>query len=105
MTKTYAGLSAKSPQGSGKGWIPLIVLLQDDASPSTQRIHHLINLIKSRNHGEILPAKPRNVRLKSILYQVYLSLKNPIVTLKNADLDPHGPHRSACSCKCRLALI
>ena len=105
MTKMYAGLSAESPQGSGKGRIPLIVLLQDGASPSTQRIHHLFNLMKSHNHGETLPAKPRTIRLQSILYQVYFSLQDPIITLKNTDLDPHDPHRSACSCKRNLTLI
>ena len=43
MTKTYAGLSADPPKSSGKGRIPLIVLLQDGASPSTQGIHHLVS--------------------------------------------------------------
>uniref|UniRef100_A0A2N9FM26 Integrase catalytic domain-containing protein n=1 Tax=Fagus sylvatica TaxID=28930 RepID=A0A2N9FM26_FAGSY len=40
---SYEGLSAESPQGSGKGRIPLIVLLQDGVSPNTQRIHHLVS--------------------------------------------------------------
>ena len=105
MTKTYAGLSAKSPQGSGKGQIPLIVLLQDGASSSTQRIHHLINLMKSCDHGETLLVEPRSIGLKSIVHQVQLSLQNPIVTLKNVDLDSHGPHRSTSRCQCLLALI
>uniref|UniRef100_A0A2N9GBH7 Uncharacterized protein n=1 Tax=Fagus sylvatica TaxID=28930 RepID=A0A2N9GBH7_FAGSY len=41
MTKTYAGLSAESPQGSGKGRIPLIMLLPDGTSlrPMTLEIH------------------------------------------------------------------
>jgi hypothetical protein len=64
MTKTYAGLSAESPQGSGKGRIPLIVLLQDGASPSAQGVHHLVNMMKGCNHRETLSTKPRSVRLK-----------------------------------------
>uniref|UniRef100_A0A2N9FC34 Integrase catalytic domain-containing protein n=1 Tax=Fagus sylvatica TaxID=28930 RepID=A0A2N9FC34_FAGSY len=31
--------------------------------------------------------------LKSIMHQVQLSLQDSIVTLENADLNPHGPHR------------
>ena len=105
MTKTYAGLSAEPPQSSGKGRIPLIILLQDSASPSTQRIHHLVNLMKSSNHRKTLLVELRSIGLKSIMHQVQLSLQNPIVTLKNADLDPHGPHRSTSRCQCRLAPI
>ena len=105
MTKTYEGLSAEPPQSSGKGRIPLIVLLQDGASPSTQRIHHLVNLMKSSDHRETLLVEPRSIGLESIMHQVHFSLQDPIVTLKNADLDPHGPHRSMSRCKCRLTLI
>ena len=105
MTKTYASLPAESPQGSGKGRIPLIMLLQDGASPSSQRVHHSSSLMKSPNHKETLAVEPRSIRLKSILHQVHLGQQDHIVTLKNTDLDPHGPHRNACSCKCRLTLI
>uniref|UniRef100_A0A2N9FKE8 Integrase catalytic domain-containing protein n=1 Tax=Fagus sylvatica TaxID=28930 RepID=A0A2N9FKE8_FAGSY len=59
-----ARLSAESPQGSGKGRIPLIVLLQDGASPSAQGVHHLVNMMKGCNHRETLSTKPRSVRLK-----------------------------------------
>ena len=105
MTKKYAGFSVEPPQSSGKGRIPLIVLLQDDASPSTQRIHHLVNLMKSSDHRETLLVEPRSIKLKSVVHQVQFSLQNPVITLKNADLDLHGPHRSTSRCQCSLTLI
>jgi hypothetical protein len=105
MTKTYAGLSAESPQSSGKGQIPLIMLLQDGSSSGTQRIHHLIDLMKSCDHGETLLVEPRSVRLKSVMHQVQLSLQDSVVTLEDADLNPHGPHGSTRRCERLLTRI
>uniref|UniRef100_A0A2N9ERZ1 Uncharacterized protein n=1 Tax=Fagus sylvatica TaxID=28930 RepID=A0A2N9ERZ1_FAGSY len=62
-------LSAESPQGSGKGRIPLIMLLPDGASSGTQRIHHLVNLVKRSDHRETLLIEPRSIGLKSIMHQ------------------------------------
>uniref|UniRef100_A0A2N9G7Q9 RNA-directed DNA polymerase n=1 Tax=Fagus sylvatica TaxID=28930 RepID=A0A2N9G7Q9_FAGSY len=68
-------LSAESPQGSGKGRIPLIMLLPDGASSSTQRIHHLVNLVERSDHRETLLIEPRSIGLKSIMHQIQLSLQ------------------------------
>uniref|UniRef100_A0A2N9GYX8 RNase H type-1 domain-containing protein n=1 Tax=Fagus sylvatica TaxID=28930 RepID=A0A2N9GYX8_FAGSY len=87
-------LSAESPQGSGKGRIPLIMLLPDGASSGTQRIHHLVNLVKRSDHRETLLIEPRSIGLKSIMHQIQLGLQNPVVTLENANLNPHDPHGS-----------
>uniref|UniRef100_A0A2N9G270 Integrase catalytic domain-containing protein n=1 Tax=Fagus sylvatica TaxID=28930 RepID=A0A2N9G270_FAGSY len=85
-------LSAESPQGSRKGRIPLIVLLPDGTSSGTQRIHHLVNLVERSDHRETLLIEPRSIGLKSIMHQIQLGLQNPVVTLENADLNPHDPH-------------
>uniref|UniRef100_A0A2N9I3X6 RNA-directed DNA polymerase n=1 Tax=Fagus sylvatica TaxID=28930 RepID=A0A2N9I3X6_FAGSY len=87
-------LSAESPQGSGKGRIPLIMLLPDGTSSGTQRIHHLVNLVERSDHRETLLIEPRSIGLKSIMHQIQLGLQNPVVTLENADLNPHDPHGS-----------
>jgi hypothetical protein len=92
MTKTYAGLSAESPQSSGKGRIPLIMLLPDGAGSGTQRIHHLVNLVKRSDHRETLLIEPRSIGLKSIMHQIQLGLQNLVVTLENANLNPHDCH-------------
>jgi hypothetical protein len=94
MTKTYAGLSAESPQSSGKGRIPLIMLLPDGVGSGTQRIHHLVNLVKRSDHRETLLIEPRSIGLKSIMHQIQLGLQNTVVTLENANLNPHDPHGS-----------
>ena len=101
----YAGLHAESPQGSGEDRISLLILLQDDAGLNAQRLHHLSSLMESPNHRETLIAELGRIRCKSVLLQVYLSQQDRIVALKDVDLDPHGPHRSACSYERRLTLI
>uniref|UniRef100_A0A2N9GG57 Uncharacterized protein n=1 Tax=Fagus sylvatica TaxID=28930 RepID=A0A2N9GG57_FAGSY len=73
-------LSVESPQSSGKGRIPLIMLLPDGASSGTQRIHHLVNLVKSSDHRETLLIEPRSIGLKSVMHQIQLSLQNLVVT-------------------------
>uniref|UniRef100_A0A2N9I6S5 Integrase catalytic domain-containing protein n=1 Tax=Fagus sylvatica TaxID=28930 RepID=A0A2N9I6S5_FAGSY len=58
----------------------------------TQRIHHLVNLVERSDHRETLLIEPRSIGLKSIMHQIQLGLQNPVVTLENADLNPHDPH-------------
>ena len=105
MTKTYVGLCAESPQGSGKDRISLVILLQDSTSPSAQGLHHLDSLMKSHKHRETLTVEPGSIRCKSVLYQVYLGLQNRVVALKNVDLDPHGPYRGTCNYERCLTLV
>ena len=105
MIKTYAGLHAESPQGSGEEQISLIVLLQDGTSPGTQRVYHSSSMMKSSNHRDTLTVEQGSIGLKSILYQVHLTQQDPIVALENINLDPHDPHRSMCNRKSHLTLI
>jgi hypothetical protein len=70
------------------------MLLPDGASSGTQRIHHLVNLVKRSDHREALLIEPRSIGLKSIMHQVQLSLQDSVVTLENANLNPHDPHGS-----------